>query len=128
METIMTMHLEKAYLSTTRYNNKTKKSKSKKLEQARSDHEAWLKTMGVGKSVLPTNKQGKRVGLSEIPDYRSNKPEVALSNTVAGHGPARQQQKYTGTLIKGVATMHKSNAVPISSREQAIEVSTMRRN
>lgn len=124
----MTMHLEKVYLSTTRYNNKLKKSKSKKLEQARADHEAWLKTMGVGKSVLPTNKQGKRVGLNEIPDYQSSKPAVALSNKVAGHGPARQEQKYTGTLIKGVATMHKSNAVPISSREQAIEVSTMRRN
>jgi len=124
----MSMHLEKVYITTTKYNRKSKKSKSKKLEQARADHEAWLKTMGVGKSTLPTNKQGKRVGLNEIPDYKTTKPEVALSNTVAGHGAAKEQQKYTGTLIKGVATMHKSNAVPISSREQAIEVSTMRRN
>jgi len=128
METIMTMHLEKVYLSTTRYNIKSKKSKSKKLEQARSDHEAWLKTMGVGKSVLPTNKQGKRVGLNEIPDYKSSKPVIALSNKVSAHGPARQQNIYSGTFIKGVATMHKSNAVPISSKEQAIDISNMRRN
>ena len=35
--------------------------------------------------------------------------------------------KYTGTLIKGIATMHKSNAVPIIDQEQATEISRMRR-
>jgi hypothetical protein len=35
---------------------------------------------------------------------------------------------YTGTMIKGIGTMHKSNAVPIFSDEQAIEIATMRRN
>lgn len=34
---------------------------------------------------------------------------------------------YTGTAIKGIGTMHKSNAVPIFSDEQAIEIATMRR-
>jgi hypothetical protein len=34
---------------------------------------------------------------------------------------------YTGTLIKGIATMHKSNAVPIINQEQAEEISRMRR-
>ena len=35
---------------------------------------------------------------------------------------------YTGTAIKGIGTMHKSNAVPIFSDEQAIEIASMRRN
>ena len=35
---------------------------------------------------------------------------------------------YTGTAIKGIGTMHKSNAVPIFSDEQAVEIATMRRN
>jgi hypothetical protein len=39
----------------------------------------------------------------------------------------KNPNKYTGTLIKGIATMHKSNAVPIIDRKQAIEVSNMRR-
>jgi len=30
-------------------------------------------------------------------------------------------------LIKGIATMHKSNAVPVLNDEQAIEISKMRR-
>jgi len=34
---------------------------------------------------------------------------------------------YTGTSIKGIATMHKSNAVPVFSNEQAVEISKMRR-
>lgn len=34
---------------------------------------------------------------------------------------------YTGTKVKGIATMHKSNAVPIFTDEEAIEVARMRR-
>ena len=34
---------------------------------------------------------------------------------------------YTGTAIKGIGTMHKSNAVPIFTDEQAVEIATMRR-
>lgn len=34
---------------------------------------------------------------------------------------------YTGTMIKGIATMHKSNAVPVFTDEQAVEISQMRR-
>ena len=34
---------------------------------------------------------------------------------------------YTGTMVKGIATMHKSNAVPVFSDEQAVDISKMRR-
>lgn len=36
-------------------------------------------------------------------------------------------QEYTGTKVKGIGTMHKSNAVPIFSDEEAVAISTMRR-
>lgn len=39
-----------------------------------------------------------------------------------------EDKVYTGTLIKGIGTMHKSNAVPILSQEEAIDIATMRRN
>lgn len=39
-----------------------------------------------------------------------------------------EPQKYTGTLVKGIGTMHKSNAVPIISKEEAIDIANMRRN
>lgn len=34
---------------------------------------------------------------------------------------------YTGTAMKGIGTMHKSNSVPVFSDEEAIEIARMRR-
>ena len=34
---------------------------------------------------------------------------------------------YTGTLVKGIATMHKSNAVPIINEQEATDIANMRR-
>ena len=53
---------------------------------------------------------------------------VPLSNSIAGNGSKKDANVYTGDYIKGIATMHKSNAVPITSREQAIDSANMRRN
>jgi hypothetical protein len=55
----------------------------------------------------------------ETPKYESG---VGIGVTFG-----RKENVYTGTLIKGIATMHKSNAVPIISEEQAHEVARMRR-
>lgn len=35
--------------------------------------------------------------------------------------------RYTGTLVKGISTMHKSNAVPILDEKEAKEHANMRR-
>jgi hypothetical protein len=57
----------------------------------------------------------------ETPDY----PSLTTSGPVSTE---RQEPKqYTGTLIKGISTMHKSNAVPIISEEEAKEHASMRR-
>lgn len=126
----MSMHLEKPYLTTTRYKIKNKKSRSKKLQTAHDEHEAWLKSMGVGKVTLPTDKKGKRVGINEIPNYRENQHSVPLSNSVAGHGAARAQSKYTGTEIAGIVTTHKSNLMPVrrDNKTAAKDAAAMRRN
>lgn len=96
------------------------------------------------------NKQMKRCGLKEKTvdeyiAYRQGKYKPALRGTPlpkyqtsdhrekypSGEGIgvtfARKENVYTGTLIKGIATMHKSNAVPIMNDEQAVEVARMRR-
>ena len=38
-----------------------------------------------------------------------------------------ERKEYTGTLVKGISTLHKSNAVPILSQDEAIEHARMRR-
>jgi hypothetical protein len=37
------------------------------------------------------------------------------------------KKEYTGTLVKGISTMHKSNAVPIINESEAKEHASMRR-
>ena len=44
-----------------------------------------------------------------------------------GVAAAREQKVYTGTKLVGIATMHKSNMVPVFSKDEATEVSRMRR-
>jgi hypothetical protein len=121
------MQMVGPYMTTTRYNIKNKKSQSKKLESAKSEHDLWLKKMGVGKSKLPVDKKGNRVGIYDIPDY-STGPRVT-SDKVAANGPARKVTMYTGNELLGIGTMHKSNAVPIrkDSPEAAKDLAAMRR-
>jgi hypothetical protein len=55
-------------------------------------------------------------------------PSLETSNTIPGACAKRESQKYTGDLIVGIATMHKSNAVPVMrGTEQAKEIASMRR-
>jgi hypothetical protein len=127
----MSMHLVGPYLTTTKYNTKRKVANTKKLRDAKAEHEAWLKKNGIDDASLakklPKDRKGNRVSIHEIPDYTKNASTIKLSNQVAGSGAKAEEKRYTGTLIKGIATMHKSNAVPILNKEQAIEVSNMRR-
>lgn len=121
------MHLEPPYLTTVKYNSKSKKSRSKKLQQAHKDHEAWLKKMGISQSSLPVDAKGRRTGIYDIPEY-STGPRVT-SDCVAANGTARKSNTYTGDEIMGIGTMHKSNAVPIrrDSPEAAKDLASMRR-
>lgn len=123
----MSMHLVGPYMTTTKYNRKKKASKNKRLAQAQSEHEAWLESMGVGKTKLPTNAKGERVGIYDIPDYKT---ERVTSDRVAANGTARERVRYTGTEIAGIVTTHKSNLMPVrrDNKQAAIDAATMRRN
>ena len=116
----MSMHILGPHMTTTKYNSKRKKTKNKRLLEARERHEKWLEDNGYNKK--PT----KRV--HSIPDYRQNSPTVQLSNDICNNGTAKERKTYTGTLIKGVVVSHKSNLQPVTSRQQMIDSANMRRN
>jgi hypothetical protein len=60
--------------------------------------------------------------------YYSNTSQYASVTTTGPINTSKPERKeYTGTLVVGIATMHKSNAVPIINQEQAEEISRMRR-
>jgi hypothetical protein len=62
--------------------------------------------------------------------YRRDEGVVYKSADSAGSGvcAAPEKKQYTGTLVKGIGTMHKSNAVPIIDEQQMKDIATMRRN
>jgi hypothetical protein len=61
-----------------------------------------------------------------IPEHRSTKHIPSL-NSGLGVATLAAPKVYTGTKVKGIATMHKSNAVPVFSDEEAVAISSMRR-
>jgi len=63
----------------------------------------------------------------KLPDTSRGKEYKSL-NSGKGVALKKESTKYTGDLIKGIATMHKSNAVPVINNEEAKSISQMRRN
>lgn len=59
----------------------------------------------------------------DIPDY----PSLPVTEGT-GQTPKAAKNSYSGTYVKGIATMHKSNAVPVTSGEAAKDLAKMRRN
>lgn len=48
--------------------------------------------------------------------------------TKGGDATAKEKPVYTGTAMKGVATMHKSNMVPVFDDQHMVDIANMRRN
>lgn len=64
----------------------------------------------------------------KIPEGRNttkNIPSLDLGTT--GAVSSKPSLQYTGTNMIGIATMHKSNAVPVFSQQHAKDLSNMRR-
>lgn len=66
---------------------------------------------------------------------RSNAPEPFRRQTVeyrsapdtVGVAPRLHTMHYTGTLVKGIGTLHKSNAVPVIDKQYMKDIARMRR-
>jgi hypothetical protein len=127
------MHLEGPWLSTTgKRKGKQKFRSADDARRAREVEESWAdlqKRWGV------EQQERKRKNGLERPEYVApklqfrgsellNKPSL---NTGTGVAVKKESPTYTGSKVKGIGTMHKSNAVPIFSDDEAIEISQMRR-
>ena len=63
----------------------------------------------------------------KIPEGRSTK-HIPSHETQEGYAAKAPNKVYTGDKVVGIAVMHKSSMVPIFSKQEAIDVATMRRN
>lgn len=127
----MSMHLEGPWLSTTgKQKGKKKFASAEHARKAREQAESWeaLQKKWAVSAKVPV---AKPAGLSssyslKIPEGRNTTAHIKSVNT-GGNAALKAPNMYTGTMVKGIATMHKSNAVPVFSDEQAVDISRMRR-
>lgn len=122
----MSMHLVRGMTSLNQKRRKNQKKTQRQLA-AEAEHEAYLKRLGVGKVVLPVDKKGRRLGINPLPDLSTG--SRITSDAIPRNGNARRVNQYTGDELLGIATMHKSNAVPVrkDSKDAAKEIASMRR-
>ena len=103
---------------------KSRSKKSKALLKAEAEHARFLKRMGVG------DLDRKIPASPKEPAYARPSPDVPSLNS-RGDVPTKPEPKvYRGKRrLLGVATMHKSNMVPVfaDNPEEAIEIAKMRR-
>ncbi len=107
------------------------KSKKKRQKQKEiQEYQKWLDSVG----ALSTNFSSKKsrstskrqVTTPQIPKNRSTE-HIPSIDTGLGNTSAKTKQVYTGDVIIGIGTMHKSNAVPILRKQDAIDQANMRR-
>ena len=131
----MSMHLHHPSLSLSgKRKGKVKFRNADEARKARELDESW-KAMQKQWGVDAEDKKRKRALAAEPLVYNLSTP---VGRSTSNHLPSRNTGEvgavthkaspmYTGTKIKGIGTMHKSNAVPVFSDEEAIAISTMRR-
>ena len=143
----MSMHMLPAYFSTTS-TKKRKQKKSKKQQQTDAAHAKFLKKMGYKGPVVqrsepaahngvvagsnpagPTKRSVAQPGSASALGAEGRKFESCRSDQFYNSSSAKKDEKvYSGERkLLGIATMHKSNMVPVFSTEDAEELAKMRR-
>ena len=135
MELKLSMHLEGPWLSTTGKKKGKKKFASaeakRKSEQLDKEWKELLKRQGLELEEKKRKRAMSAQSLTsvyslKIPEGRNTTAHIKSVDT-GGNATLAPAKVYKGTMVKGIATMHKSNAVPVFSDEQAIDIARMRR-
>lgn len=124
----MTMHLEGPWLSLSgkrrgkqKFRNADEARKARELAQEWEQKQAEWKAMS---KPVPKSFTVKKI--SSAPVAQPQKIP-SLNSWVTGAVSSKQNQQYTGTKMLGIGTLHKSNAVPVFSDDEAKDISRMRR-
>lgn len=129
----MSMHMAHPALTTGgRLKGKKKFRNADEARKARALDAEW-KELQKRWGVEAEDKKRKRALAAEpltyslgAPPGRGNTNHIP-SRVTEGGSTAPVHKIYTGTKVLGIATMHKSNAVPVFAEEEAKEISRMRR-
>lgn len=121
----MTMHILPAFVTTTKVNRKVKKST--KLKRSQFEHAQFIAKMTGGKTA--DKKYLANKWRSEYSQDIAVDRSGYVSAGIEGNCPKAPEKVYTGGNLVGIATMHKSNMVPVfaDNKEVAADIARMRR-
>jgi hypothetical protein len=129
------MHLEGPWLSTTgKKKGKKKFASAEHARKARELDESWKELQKRWAVEIEDKKRTRALSAPSlsssysltIPEGRNTTAHIKSVDT-GGNATLKPAKVYTGTKVKGIATMHKSNAVPVFSDEEAVDIAKMRR-
>ena len=110
------------YMGSLRYDTTGRKRKNHEANRVKKKA-VEFKQMKPKQSTLDKLRAQQAVQYKSLMEEYMESGNYPKSNT-----GKKETMKYTGTLVKGIATMHKSNAVPVISQQEAEDISKMRRN
>jgi len=123
----MTMHLVRGMSS---LNTKKRKVKRKPgWREAEVAHEKWLRKMGAHPDQLKEIKREFKTYEFKESFSRTTEsyPSLSTSDSFRGSTAKAEPKQYTGDQIVGIATLHKSNLVPVSRGDNPEIYAKMRR-
>lgn len=150
----MSMHIDKSLNTTSFCKRKTKITKAQQadLERGWRERNIFLRNIGLAKETFEqylewvygkgkkekTKKYQSKLCTTPIKESSDNKEKLVehmstnenknnMAKWVPGPCSSKPSPIYTGKEIVGIATMHKSNMVPVFSQTEAEEISKMRR-
>jgi hypothetical protein len=123
------------YSTTGKKKGKKKFASAEHARKARELDDSWKelqKKWGIEAEEKKRSRAMSAPSLSghyslKIPEGRNTTAHIQSKGDFTGSATLAPAKVYTGTKVKGIATMHKSNAVPVFSDEQAVDISRMRR-
>lgn len=128
------MHLEGPWLSTTgKRKGKVKFASAEAKRKSEQLDKEWKELQQKWGVEAEDRKRKRAMSAPSLSGhYKLTIPEGRTtahipSRDTGGNATLAPAKVYTGTKVKGIATMHKSNAVPVFSDEEAIDISKMRR-
>ena len=129
----MTMHMLPIYYTTTSTRKRKKNKKTKSLIAAESAHDKYLRKMNMLPDQIAERKTKSVKCYSNTSDSklegRGSTPRTDTKFPAYDSSMAKKEANvYSGgRKLLGIATLHKSNMVPVFDKESAIEIATMRR-
>lgn len=108
----------------TNQRSKKKKNMSAKQRELKDSWEKLLSKYEPTKKIVARKQELKDTYSLKIPRETTHYPSLN-----SGHHDTSKKNipVYTGTNMIGIGTLHKSNAVPVFSSEEASEMARMRR-